>query len=302
MPALCVPPGRLPRLNRASRCRTERQGRGRHRWGLGHRAGARPPLRGGGHGARDGRHRAADARTRSRRRPRHAGCRRAARAVTNTSMESRRASPRQGRLRPVGGVHLCATTPVSAVVGSPSPSSPSGLRMGAGGEPVGVIHGMRAFLPHLPAQDDVPSSTLPRLWPVSPAAHGPVQRSKAAVVALSETFGSSWTTADHVGVSVLCPSWVRTATNISTSDRNRPERFAYALDTEQMTQMAAYKARRREQLATIALEADEVAAQVCDRGPRRTTFLRAHAPRERGGVRGAGPADRGRREPEEPPG
>ena len=92
---------------------------------------------------------------------------------------------------------------------------------------------------------------------------GPYNASKAAVVALSETLQFELEAeGSHVGVSVLCPSWVRT--NISTSDRNRPERFAYTLDTEQMAQIAEYKAKRREQLATIALEPADVADQVCD--------------------------------------
>ena len=128
----------------------------------------------------------------------------------------------------------------------------------------GVIHGLRAFLPHLRANDVghiVNTASISGLYHLPRM--GPYNASKAAVVALSETLRFELEAeGSHVGVSVLCPSWVRT--NISTSDRNRPERFAYALDTEQMTQMAAYKARRREQLATIALEADEVAAQVCD--------------------------------------
>ena len=128
----------------------------------------------------------------------------------------------------------------------------------------GVIHGLRAFLPHLRANDVghiVNTASISGLYHLPRM--GPYNASKAAVVALSETLRFELEAeGSHVGASVLCPSWVRT--NISTSDRNRPERFAYALDTEQMTQMAAYKARRREQLATIALEADEVAAQVCD--------------------------------------
>ena len=128
----------------------------------------------------------------------------------------------------------------------------------------GVMHGIWAFLPHLRAQNE---GHIVNTASISGLSHrprmGPYNASKAAVVALSETLRFELEAeGSHVGVSVLCPSWVRT--NISTSDRNRPERFAYALDTEQMTQMAAYKARRREQLATIALEADEVAAQVCD--------------------------------------
>jgi len=127
----------------------------------------------------------------------------------------------------------------------------------------GVIHGLRAFLPHLRANDvghvvNTASMSglcyLPRM--------GPYNASKAAVVALSETLRFELA-AEHsgVGVSVLCPSWVRT--NISTSDRNRPERFAYALDTEQMAQVTEYKTRRRERLATVATDPADVAEQVC---------------------------------------
>jgi NAD(P)-dependent dehydrogenase (short-subunit alcohol dehydrogenase family) len=128
----------------------------------------------------------------------------------------------------------------------------------------GVIHGVLAFLPHLRANGVghiVNTASMSGLYHLSRM--GPYNASKAAVVALSETLrfeledeGSA------VGVSVLCPSWVRTS--ISTSDRNRPERFAYALDTEQMQQQVEYKARRREQLATIALDPADVADQVCD--------------------------------------
>jgi hypothetical protein len=62
-------------------------------------------------------------------------------------------------------------------------------------------------------------------------------------------------------VSVLCPGPVRT--NISTADRNRPERFAYLLDTDQMVQVAAYKARRRDQRPAAA-DPSDIADQVCE--------------------------------------
>lgn len=127
----------------------------------------------------------------------------------------------------------------------------------------GVIHGLRAFLPHLRANDvghivNTASASglyyLPRM--------GPYNASKAAVVALSETLRFELAAeGSKVGVSVLCPSWVRT--NISTSDRNRPERYAYALDTDQMADLAAYKARRR-QLMQIAAEPSNIADQVCE--------------------------------------
>jgi NAD(P)-dependent dehydrogenase (short-subunit alcohol dehydrogenase family) len=126
----------------------------------------------------------------------------------------------------------------------------------------GVIHGLRAFLPHMRVNDvghivNTASSSglyyLPRM--------GPYNASKAAVVALSETLHFELAAAgSNVGVSVLCPSWVRT--NISTADRNRPERFAYTLDTDQMTQVTEYKTRRR-RLRSIAADPSEIADQVC---------------------------------------
>ena len=90
----------------------------------------------------------------------------------------------------------------------------------------------------------------------------PYNASKAAVLALSETLKFELDAeGSHVGVSVLCPSWVRT--NISTASRNLPERLAYELTTEQMAQIAEYKSRRKQQQLT-AMEPDEVAEQVCD--------------------------------------
>jgi len=127
----------------------------------------------------------------------------------------------------------------------------------------GVIHGLGAFLPRLRANDEghvvnTASASglvhLPRM--------GPYNASKAAVVALSETLRFELEAeGSHVGVSVLCPSWTRT--NISTSDRNRPERFSYTIETDKLDKIAEYKARRRTQLATIALEPEVVADQVC---------------------------------------
>jgi NAD(P)-dependent dehydrogenase (short-subunit alcohol dehydrogenase family) len=128
----------------------------------------------------------------------------------------------------------------------------------------GVIHGLRAFLPHLRANDVghvVNTASMSGLYHLPRM--GPYNASKAAVVALSETLlFELQAEGSGVGVSVLCPSWVRT--NISTSDRNRPERFAYGLDTDQMAAQDEYKAKRREQLATIALDPAAVADQVCD--------------------------------------
>jgi NAD(P)-dependent dehydrogenase (short-subunit alcohol dehydrogenase family) len=127
----------------------------------------------------------------------------------------------------------------------------------------GVIHGLHAFLPHLRLQDEghvVNTASVSALYHLPNMA--PYNASKAAVLALSETLKFELDAeGSHVGVSVLCPSWVRT--NISTASRNLPERLAYELTTEQMTQIAEYKGRRKQQLVT-AMEPDEVAVQVCD--------------------------------------
>jgi NAD(P)-dependent dehydrogenase (short-subunit alcohol dehydrogenase family) len=128
----------------------------------------------------------------------------------------------------------------------------------------GVIHGVHAFLPHLRAND---TGHIVNTASVSGLYHhpgmGPYNASKAAVVALSETLRFELAAeGSRVGVSVLCPGWVRT--NISTSDRNRQERFAYSLGTDQMTRVAVHKARRREQMATVAADPADIADQVCE--------------------------------------
>ena len=148
----------------------------------------------------------------------------------------------------------------------------------------GVIHGLRAFLPHMRANDVghiVNTASVSGLYYLRRM--GPYNATKAAVVALSETLKFELDAeGSNVGVSVLCPAWVRT--NISTSDRNRPERFAYELDTEQMAQLHEYKAKRREQRETIAMDPSQVAGHVCD-GRQGEPVLRAHPSGERSCVR-----------------
>ena len=126
----------------------------------------------------------------------------------------------------------------------------------------GVIHGLRAFLSHLRANDEghiVNTASMSGLYHLPRMA--PYNASKAAVVALSETLRFELAAeGSRVGVSVLCPSWVRT--NISTADRNLPERFAYHLDTDQMAQVTAYKTRRRQQVRPAATDPSDIADQV----------------------------------------
>jgi NAD(P)-dependent dehydrogenase (short-subunit alcohol dehydrogenase family) len=87
----------------------------------------------------------------------------------------------------------------------------------------GVIHGLRVFLPLLQDQDEghiVNTASVAGLF--AAPFMGPYSASKFAVVAISETlFHELAMAGSKVGVSVLCPAWVRT--RIHESARNRPE-------------------------------------------------------------------------------
>jgi NAD(P)-dependent dehydrogenase (short-subunit alcohol dehydrogenase family) len=85
----------------------------------------------------------------------------------------------------------------------------------------GVVYGVRAFLPHLIAAGGghiVNTASIAGLWPgLAP----PYDASKHAVVALTEDLYNTMQAAEMpIGVSVLCPGWVRTG--ILEAERNWP--------------------------------------------------------------------------------
>ena len=85
----------------------------------------------------------------------------------------------------------------------------------------GVIHGHRVFLPHLMEHGDghiVNTASMAGHFP----GHSAYSASKWAVVGITEgLFHSMNALKSGVGVSCLCPGWVRT--KIGESSRNRPE-------------------------------------------------------------------------------
>jgi NAD(P)-dependent dehydrogenase (short-subunit alcohol dehydrogenase family) len=88
---------------------------------------------------------------------------------------------------------------------------------------VGVINGIRAFVPRMIAAGEeghvVNTASVAGL--TCPAFMGPYNVTKHAVVALSETLlAEIGSTGAPIGVSVLCPGWVQT--RIHESDRNKP--------------------------------------------------------------------------------
>jgi NAD(P)-dependent dehydrogenase (short-subunit alcohol dehydrogenase family) len=102
----------------------------------------------------------------------------------------------------------------------------------------GVVHGHRSFLPHLLEHGDghiVNTASMAGHFP----GHSAYAASKWAVVAISEgLYQQLRTQGSTVGVSCLCPGWV--ATDIASSDRNRPEWAApRALDEQPVDERAA---------------------------------------------------------------
>jgi NAD(P)-dependent dehydrogenase (short-subunit alcohol dehydrogenase family) len=94
----------------------------------------------------------------------------------------------------------------------------------------GIINGIRAFVPHLIAQGSghiVNTASVAGL--LAPAWMAPYNASKHAAVAVSESlYHELATVGSDVGVSVLCPGFVKT--NIGEADRNRQDRFGPAPD------------------------------------------------------------------------
>jgi len=91
----------------------------------------------------------------------------------------------------------------------------------------GVIHGIRAFLPHIVMSGGghiVNTASIAGLYPGFSA---PYDASKHAVVAMTEgLYGSLQAAAMPVGVSCLCPGWVKTG--IADSERNWPAEYGAA--------------------------------------------------------------------------
>jgi NAD(P)-dependent dehydrogenase (short-subunit alcohol dehydrogenase family) len=125
---------------------------------------------------------------------------------------------------------------------------------------MGVLHGIRTFLPHIRAHGEGGHivNTASMAGMNGGLGFSPYAASKFAVVAMSE--GLSMQLKPHgIGVSVLCPSFVRTA--IGDSGRNRPARYGKAQPLDPASpagQMVAEIARQLE----VGLDPADVAARV----------------------------------------
>jgi NAD(P)-dependent dehydrogenase (short-subunit alcohol dehydrogenase family) len=125
-----------------------------------------------------------------------------------------------------------------------------------------VAHGIRAFVPRMIEQGEGHVvNTASSAGILTGPAMSPYYATKHAVVALSESLHFDLQLSGApVGVSVLCPEWVRT--NIADSDRNRPAEVAPAevpagIDEGAVRQFI-------QSLVEGGLDPADVAAQVAD--------------------------------------
>src|SRR5258708_5456230 len=127
---------------------------------------------------------------------------------------------------------------------------------------MGVLHGVRSFLPHMRRHGEAGHivNTASMAGMNGGIGFSPYSASKFAVVAMSE--GLAAQLKPHgIGVSVLCPSFVRTG--IGESARNRPERYGPARVPDPASPAAAMVAEIK-RLIDTGLAADFVAARVLD--------------------------------------
>jgi NAD(P)-dependent dehydrogenase (short-subunit alcohol dehydrogenase family) len=125
---------------------------------------------------------------------------------------------------------------------------------------MGVVHGISSFLPHMRAHGEGGHivNTASMAGMNSGLGFSPYTATKFAVVAMSEGL-SAQLKPHRIGVSVLCPSYVRTG--IGDSGRNRPERYGRAQPLDPASPAAPVVAEIARRLEA-GLDPADVAARV----------------------------------------
>jgi len=125
---------------------------------------------------------------------------------------------------------------------------------------MGVLHGIRTFLPHIREHGEGGHivNTASMAGMNSGLGFSPYSASKFAVVNMSEGLAMQLAPLG-IGVTVLCPGFVRT--RIWQSARNRPERYGPARTPDPASPAGALSARLAE-LGESGLDPSDVAAQV----------------------------------------
>ena len=126
-----------------------------------------------------------------------------------------------------GAVHLLCNNAGVSPVGEIDTTTPEDWQWIIGVNLMGVVHGIQALVPRMKAHGEgghvVNTASIAGL--VALPTLGMYTATKYAVVGISETLRDELAPFE-IGVSVLCPSFVRT--ELGHSERNRPARFGEA--------------------------------------------------------------------------
>jgi NAD(P)-dependent dehydrogenase (short-subunit alcohol dehydrogenase family) len=139
----------------------------------------------------------------------------------------------------------------------------------------GVVHGLQIFLPHMKAHGEEGHvvNTASVNGVAGSALAGPYSATKFAVVGISEVLAAELRETP-IGVSVLCPSWVRT--RMLDNGRNRPARFGGPIRLDADSANAERNARYAKALES-GLDPAHVAELVIGAIEERRLFVFTHA-------------------------
>jgi len=174
----------------------------------------------------------------------------------------------------LGGVHVVCNNAGVSPLGAAWECSVADWQWTLGVNLWGVIHGIRAFTPHLIAQNEghiVNTASVSGL--ISPPGASAYNVTKHAVVTLSETLHHELREKNsRVGVSVLCPAYV--STGISNSERNRPKDLPAS---ERSAETLARQAMLKKAVASGKITADQVAQAVVAAIKEERFYILTHA-------------------------
>jgi NAD(P)-dependent dehydrogenase (short-subunit alcohol dehydrogenase family) len=180
----------------------------------------------------------------------------------------------------LGGVHVVCNNAGVSPLGAVWENSVADWQWILGVNLWGVIHGVRAFAPHLIAQDEghiVNTASVAGL--ITPPGSGAYNVTKHAVVALSESLQHDLRERNsRVGVSVLCPAYV--PTRITESERSRPKELAVA---KKSPETLAREAMLKKAVTSGKVSADQVAQAVVAAIKNERFYILTH-PRIKGAI------------------
>ena len=187
---------------------------------------------------------------------------------------------RDQALTRLGGVHLVCNNAGVSPLGAAWENSVADWQWILGVNLWGVIHGVRAFTPHLLAQNEghIVNTALV-LGLISPSGSAAYNATKHAVIALSESLHHDLRERDsRVGVSVLCPAYV--PTGIVDSERSRPKALGVA---QKSPETLAREAMLRKAVRSGKISADQVAKAVVAAVKEERFYILTH-PRIKGAI------------------